>query len=307
MLLPGAITVGTLGGINDFGELVGSIGGPSQGAIVTNGTVEMFTYPGSVETTATGINNRGKIVGWFGGATGEHGFVGTSGDLHSIDVPGSSGTRAEAINDWGQIVGSYTDAAGSTHGFRETPRGKFITIDVPQAQETTVTGINDWGQLVGSFRDTSGQEHGFVITAAHLQTLDIPGASYTTADGINNLGQIVGSSSATVTFGSGTSPGSQVWVATPQFIHQPQGNDVPLASTASDQAVFTPAEDPPSAFASVLGSSDWEDLRSALTSWTDLTEPNRGSVSLTNESPAISALQTWAGSYNQDGLLVAFR
>jgi len=296
----------TLGGINDLGELAGSVfplGGEPKGIVISHGTPQVFTYPDSQFTRALGINNWGQIVGQYSDATGLHGFVGRPDHLHSIDVPGGSQTEADAINDWGQIVGFYTDATGNSHGFLETPQGQFNTIDVPAGSETTVTGINDWGQMVGSYADSSGQRHGFVLTAGHFQTIDLPDSSRSNAVGINNLGQIVGTSAATVPAGPITVSGTQVWVASPHFIYQPDGDSAPLASALAGSASLPSAQDISSLLRSATGSGS-EHLMPALAPLVDLASATAGSVHLSQENSPASA-QVWAdlSSHNDWSLI----
>jgi probable HAF family extracellular repeat protein len=291
----------SLGGINDLGELAGSVfplGGGPKGIVISHGTPEVFTYPGSQFTRALGINNWGQVVGQYSDATGLHGFAGTPDHLRSIDVPGGSQTEADAINDWGQIVGFYTDATGNSHGFLETPLGQFKTIDVPDGSETTVTGINDWGQMVGSYADSGGQRHGFVLTADRFQTLDLPDSSRTNAVGINNLGQIVGTAAATVTAGPITVSGSQVWVASPHFIYQSDGDGVPLASALPDGVSLPNAQDVTSLLRSVMGSGS-EHLKPALAPWVNLASATAGPVHLSQENGSASA-QVWIDLSNHN-------
>ena len=48
---------------------------PASGAGASaSGTVTTIDVPGASSTTATGVGDRGQIVGWYVNATGEHGF-----------------------------------------------------------------------------------------------------------------------------------------------------------------------------------------------------------------------------------------
>jgi probable HAF family extracellular repeat protein len=151
---------------------VGAIGNPfydnSQSFLDTAGVFTTFVVPGASSTVASGINDGGRIVGYFDDATGRHGFVYSGGVFTAFDAPGAYfngayDTAATGINDSGQIVGYFFDAAG-IHGFLDTA-GVFTTIDVPGALSgTTVAyGINDNGQIVRSFGDNAGG-HGFLFT-----------------------------------------------------------------------------------------------------------------------------------------------
>src|SRR5262245_16553476 len=69
-----------------------------------------------VGASATGINDSGKIVGWYA----SHGFLLDQSSYTRLDMPGSTGnTIASGINASGQIVGyyGYTHEDFDVHGF----------------------------------------------------------------------------------------------------------------------------------------------------------------------------------------------
>jgi probable HAF family extracellular repeat protein len=70
---------------------------------------------GVLGTGATGINNRGQIVGYYLDSNAkQHGFVYSDGTYVTVDDPlGVNGSMATGINDRGQIVGYYMDASGA--------------------------------------------------------------------------------------------------------------------------------------------------------------------------------------------------
>ena len=55
-------------------------------ANAANFNFTQIDVPGEVDTVATGINDAGQIVGYFGFT---HGFLDTGGNFIQIDVPGS--------------------------------------------------------------------------------------------------------------------------------------------------------------------------------------------------------------------------
>ena len=73
-------------------------------ANAANFNLTKIDVPGKVDTVATGINDAGQIVGYFGFT---HGFLDTGGNFIQIDVPGASSMAAFGINDAGQIVGIF--------------------------------------------------------------------------------------------------------------------------------------------------------------------------------------------------------
>jgi probable HAF family extracellular repeat protein len=116
-------------------------------------TFTPIDVPGATDTTASGINERGQIVGVYRDAGGVdcpttgvgcHGFLLDEGAFTPIDVPGTAGTQAGAINRRGQIVGFFIDTTGTFHGFL-LDQGTFTRIDVPGATATLATEINDRG------------------------------------------------------------------------------------------------------------------------------------------------------------------
>jgi N-acetylmuramoyl-L-alanine amidase len=146
-------------------------------------------------TAAYGINNAGQIVGFFGNASGGHGFLREAGGTTwtTIDVPNTTnGTQAFGINDTGQIVGIFVDASGQYGFLREAGGTMWTTIDGPN---TFAYGINNSGQIVGSYLIGAGY-HGFLRGAGgtSFSTIDPPnpGTHSVEARGINNAGQIVG-------------------------------------------------------------------------------------------------------------------
>jgi len=80
---------------------------------LSGGVYTSIDVPGADLTVAFGINDAGQIVGFYGGSTGNHGFLLSGGVYTSIDVPGAVETYAAGINDAGQVVGRYFEGGGS--------------------------------------------------------------------------------------------------------------------------------------------------------------------------------------------------
>jgi probable HAF family extracellular repeat protein len=70
---------------------------------------ETLHIPGSIQTQAEDINNRGQIVGFYFSSSKGYGFLYEDGIVTQLDVPlpGVGETKATAINDVGQIVEFY--------------------------------------------------------------------------------------------------------------------------------------------------------------------------------------------------------
>ena len=155
-------------------------------------TFTQIDVPDATLTVASGINDRGQIVGLLVD-TGNvvHGFLLDKGVSSRIDPPGATFTQPLAINDQGQIVGIFEDAGGITHGFL-LDDGAFTTIDFPGATNTELTDINDRGQIVGAFQNTEGIFHGFLLEQGVFTRIEFPGAIGTEPTGINDRGQVTG-------------------------------------------------------------------------------------------------------------------
>ena len=117
---------------------------------------------GAFETSVSGFNARGDIVGQYRDLSGYHSFLDHAGNINYEEgVPGAQQTIAMDINDWGVIVGSFLDINNRSHGFLDIA-GHFITVDVPGSQSTNITGINNLGLFIGGFIDANGRSHAFV-------------------------------------------------------------------------------------------------------------------------------------------------
>ncbi|HEY7265113.1 MAG TPA: hypothetical protein VH589_26980 [Trebonia sp.] len=125
------------------------------------------TVRGATSVTATAINNRNDVAGFFTNAAGTtESFLRTGlGRTYTLAVKGASMTQALGVNDFHAVVGVYTVGTGDaavTHGFIWTPLKGFRTVDDPQGiGTTTINGVNDQGDIVGFYADAAGNTHGF--------------------------------------------------------------------------------------------------------------------------------------------------
>jgi uncharacterized membrane protein len=97
--------------------------GLMEGYVIEDGVFRPFVVPGSLWTTAWDMNPAGQIVGFYGDASGVHGFLRTGDQYRPVDVPGAAHTFAMGINARGTIVGYY-DTDGEVKGFMATHRGQ---------------------------------------------------------------------------------------------------------------------------------------------------------------------------------------
>jgi len=145
---------------------------------------------GTNPSSATQINNRGEITGWYSTAPGtRHGYILRDGVVTTIDYPGSTFTQVNGVSDTGVIFGHFVDGAGVFHGYM-LKDGSFTQLDYPGALDTLPFYMNSSGELAGEW-DTNPAEigHAFVYTkAGEWITFDAPGAppNSTLAIGIND-------------------------------------------------------------------------------------------------------------------------
>jgi probable HAF family extracellular repeat protein len=78
-------------GINDAGQIVGSVEnpspGPPQGFVYSAGVFTPLNVPGASETDVRGINDAGQIVGFFQDNAGYHGFLDVGGIFPALMCP----------------------------------------------------------------------------------------------------------------------------------------------------------------------------------------------------------------------------
>ena len=172
-------------GINDSGEVVGTIG-QSVGFLLIGSAYTYFSPPNAATSAALGINHQGEIVGEYWDKNSnylqhyQYGFLYNNGAYTSLSYPGALWTSAFGINSSGQIVGQYSlnpyndptrQGDSNLHGFLYY-NGTFTSIDAPNAVSTQPYGINDQGQIVGYCVDDMGP-HGFVASPYEEVTIDI--------------------------------------------------------------------------------------------------------------------------------------
>jgi len=128
MDVPGVLIVGQRDetmAINDGGQVVGSFqrGGVDHGFLFGGRDVTQIDVSSSIATRATGINNRGQIVGAFRDAaqTGRGFLREKDGSITVIDAPRVSSLAAVGINDRSEIVGLFAMPGGDFHGFLYGP------------------------------------------------------------------------------------------------------------------------------------------------------------------------------------------
>jgi hypothetical protein len=169
-------TVNQLLGINNAGIAVGfynTADGNSHAYMYNQASGVFFAIspPGAVSAQATGINDKGDIVGLAVSSTGTtQGWFLKAHRFSEFQFPGSSNTQAFGVNNRDRVVGSYVDGGGATHGFvltGPTQNSSWQSVDDPNAVGTTVlNGLNDRGGLVGFYTDAAGNTNGMLVRVA---------------------------------------------------------------------------------------------------------------------------------------------
>jgi hypothetical protein len=160
--------VNQLLGVNDSDIAVGFYLGAQGNAhsytySIPGGWFHRIRIPGAVSTTASGINNRGDVAGFYTGRGGvTRGFL-----------LGASATMAFGVNDQREVVGTYMTGTGSnakSFGFVWSRRFGFRKVNDPHGRgATTLNGINDAGDLVGFFTDAKGNTDGLLVAQGHFR------------------------------------------------------------------------------------------------------------------------------------------
>lgn len=151
--------------------------------------------PGSLSTTATGINNLNQIVGWYitNNSSGT-GFEYNNGSFINltINVPGGLFTQPLAINDTGSIVGVFGGSSGP-EGFLLSGSGYSALTGPAGSIESQATGIDNGGDIAGWYINAASVTQGFLFNGSTgtYTTIAVPGATATEITGINSAGGIV--------------------------------------------------------------------------------------------------------------------
>lgn len=194
--------------MNARGDIVGdncAPGGACVGYARRGDTWETIAYPGSSWTTAYGISERGDVVGIYGDATGQHGYVYTRGEYRTLDAPDGVQTRAYDISANGIIAGAYrTDGKWQPAMWEKD--GRFVQLDDLAAElgadMAEGFGINAHGAIVGHYTVAGDifpgtgnlKMYGYVYQDGRITaTLNYPGSGWMSCGwGIGIHGEVLG-------------------------------------------------------------------------------------------------------------------
>ncbi len=236
--------LGTLGGMNSEGRAVNLSGQVAGWSETKNGGHDAFVTSRNKlidlgasgplvgwESQATGINDFGDVVGWWGFNPGNHAFLYSNGNNTTLpDLSSYNGgeSAAAGINNLLQIVGTSADANGNNHAVL-WQNGQITDLGTLGGPTSSANAINNNSVIVGASATSTGgayflDQNGtmtevatdsvgdmptsinssdvFVTSAAfiysngtlqNLNNLIPPGSGYSLIDatGINDNGQIV--------------------------------------------------------------------------------------------------------------------
>jgi probable HAF family extracellular repeat protein len=213
-------------GVNNAGTVVGNAFQPNFPnapvnvgySVAADGTQTILSLFGGTDTSASGINDQGAIVGSAQLSPDpssfydppSHAFLlnkdGTTvTDLGTLGEPANpnsakSNSNAMAINNNGDIIGVSQNGHGSTsYAFYLPNGGSMQAISTGDGFSSMPYGLNSNGAVVGStlFDGAGGTTHGFLYSGGNLfdlnnlldPTVDL-NMVITQATGINDLGYI---------------------------------------------------------------------------------------------------------------------
>ncbi|MGA8493503.1 MAG: hypothetical protein WB711_23985, partial [Terriglobales bacterium] len=156
-------------GINVSGVIVGTYTdakGELHGFELKGKTYKTLDPPGSILTVATGINNAGKVVMFYGKSSAIESALYNGKTYKTINVPGAANSFALDINTGGDIVYETLNSSATKAQAVLFQAGKFYTFVYPRSADSSATGINDKKEVVGYYQTTSitGPERGFKAT-----------------------------------------------------------------------------------------------------------------------------------------------
>jgi surface-anchored protein len=189
-----------LSDIRNDGALVGRYidgGGISQGFVQKGTNFTAFNVTGTTATFPGGMDNFGRIAGFYRNATNptvQHGFIReTNGTFTTIDGPGQTFTYAWRINDAGQVNGYWFEDPFFITAFRRATNGTLTTNLFTGSPLGTVTrGMNEAGDTAGWKWDANFTLQGVVFAGGQTNVFTVAGWEHTLPGDINNLGDIAG-------------------------------------------------------------------------------------------------------------------
>ena len=187
-------------GVNSAGAAAGwctsAATGVQMAFVYSKGKFTAVNFPKSHGTEATGINDKGEVVGlYFDTAGASHGFSKIGAKYTSINVTGHTNTVAWGVNNAGQITVYATNSSGDYDSYLLTGK-TFKNINNPKAKGGLGTIVhtpapNLKGEIDGTYYNSAGSEMGWLLHAGKYYDVVDPGG-VTRADGLNDKHELVG-------------------------------------------------------------------------------------------------------------------
>jgi hypothetical protein len=197
-------------GVNSAGVAAGwctsAKTGLDVGFVYNKGAFTAVNFPKSNGTQATGINDKGEVVGlYLDSANATHGFSKIGTKYTSITVKGHTNTVAWGVNNAGQITVYATNSSGNFDSYLLTGT-TLKNINNPNAKGGLGTIVhtpapNRKGEIDGTYYDSAGNEKGWLLHAGKYYDVVDPGG-ISRADGLNDKSELVGR------YGTGTFGGT---------------------------------------------------------------------------------------------------
>lgn len=241
------ITVATLGGasarahaINDTGVVVGAA---QDGSGIfrafrwtrEEGSTRLVT-PGTGESAALDVNDRGDAAGWFLSDLSLPAAVRwkPDGTLELLGAAGATQSRARAINAAGVAVG-VLGGSGSRQGVIWSVAGVPQLVGTLGGRESEARDVSDAGLVVGVAHNAEGNVRAFRLTPGGTpQDLGTLGGRRAEAWGVNSLGDVAGQSET-----AGGSMRATLWTAGGEILDLGTlgGSDSSVALAVNDAGV----------------------------------------------------------------------
>ncbi|MGH6645430.1 PEP-CTERM sorting domain-containing protein [Aquabacterium sp.] len=173
----------------------------NHAALYSAGQLKDLGTLGGGNSTPTGLNNLGQVVGSAENPSSYRPFVNKGGTTQDL---GGNYAYARGINQSGQIVGDFTTQNGEpSRSYVLSSQGQATDIgNLGGTDGTSALDINDAGAVTGSSFNSAGQQRAFIYqngTMSDLGALAWQAGSglpeYSVGYGINNAGQVIGVSS----------------------------------------------------------------------------------------------------------------